>query len=323
MKKIFLIFSLFILIVSLAKADDTYDCFKLKEIKTLGDINNIQCDLCAGYLGIEPKYGSNSVGIRYSYIKYSGLVTESTPENPDGITHTQTEIFSRVELIAKYNVNNKFRLTLTLPFKLTEVNDTRLHDFADISVVGQLLLYSTPVRMQKASQYLQRIYAGVGIKAPTGIINKTIGGEIAEAHFQPGTGSFDFLANATYFAKYGDIGFNTDIAYSMATKNKNNYQYANRFNFTAGLFYQINSDAAGFLPHAGVYYESAGFDTQDGINVEDSGGNVLFLTGGLDVYFSKFSVNFNYQHPVNEKLNGPQPPNKFRLITGLSYYFGK
>ncbi len=317
------IFSISLLSTS-SKADEK-DKFLLKKIRTLGDINNTQCDLCGCFFGIEPNNNSNSVGLRYSYFKF-----ESDPKpaaidpnvdhetNPNG----ETEIYSKIELFAKYNVNPKFRLLLTIPYKFNDINGEKFRDIGDISLIGQYLVYATTPKLKNESQYRQRIYLGGGVKMPSGAFNtKSSDGDL-EPHFQTGTGAFDFLVNGIYFAKYKDFGLNADVTYSMATVNKNQYQFANRLNVSSSLFYQFSVDQTGFLPHAGIYLESAGFDKQDGLQVDDSGGNVLFITGGLDMYFSLFSLNINYQYPVSEKLNGDQTNNKFRVITGLSYFFG-
>jgi len=299
---------------------------KLKKIKSLGDINNTQCDLCGCYFGIEPNYSNNSAGIRYSYLKFVNEphVADANPNVDHEVDPTaqETEIYSKVEFYARYNVSPKFRLSLTVPYKFNDINGKSVKDLGDIQLVGQYLLYASEMSLKNESRYRQRIYLGAGIKAPTGAFNKQLTYGVTEPHFQPGTGAFDFLFTGTYFAKYKDFGLNADASYSLATTNKNEYRFANRFNTSAALFYQWSVDQTGVMPHAGVYYESAGMDKQGDISVDDSGGNVLFLTGGADVYFSSFSVNLTYQYPLKNNLNGDQAENKFRVIAGLNYYFG-
>lgn len=309
----------------------------IKKIRTLGDIQstqNIECDLCGCFFGIEPNYNQNSVGIRYSYFKFENDPVSTTttmavlnrgPGFPSVDHETdpnkqETEIYSKIEIVGKYNVNKNLRLLLTIPYKLNDINGKNVRDFGDVSITAQYLLYATEMSLKNESRYRQRVYVGLGIKAPTGAFNKQLTYGITEPHFQPGTGAFDFQFSGTYFAKYKDFGFNADASYSIATTNKNEYQFANRFNANSSVFYQFPIDEVGFLPHAGVYLETAGFDKQSNVEVDDSGGNVLFLTGGLDVYFSSFSLNMTYQYPVQDKLNGSQVPNKFRIITGLSYF---
>ncbi|MBX7044662.1 MAG: hypothetical protein K1X86_02400 [Ignavibacteria bacterium] len=325
MKKLLFILAALVLSSGLAKADEK-EKFLLKKIKSLGEINSTQCDLCGCYFGIEPNFSLNSIGIRYSYFKFVNEPhTSSVNANLDHEADpnvTETEIYSKVELVAKYNVNQKFRLQLTLPYKMNDINGKNIRDVGDVLLMGQYMVYSSDISLKNESRYRQRVYLGAGIKAPTGAFNKQLTYGVTEPHFQPGTGAFDFLFTGTYFAKYKDFGLNADASYSVATTNKNEYRFANRFNTSASFFYQWSIDQTGLMPHAGVYYETAGMDKQNDSSVDDSGGNVLFLTGGTDVYFSSFAVNLTYQYPMKNNLNGDQAGNKFRVIAGLNYYFG-
>jgi hypothetical protein len=326
MKKIFFVLIIMVLASASLQAGEKEKFLKLKKIKSLGDINNTQCDLCGCYFGIEPNYSNNSAGIRYSYFKFVNEphIADTNPNVDHEVDPTaqETEIYSKVEFYARYNVSPKFRLSLTVPYKFNDINGKSINDLGDIQLVGQYLLYASEMSLKNESRYRQRIYLGAGIKAPTGAFNKQLTYGLTEPHFQPGTGAFDFVFTGTYFAKYKDFGLNADASYSLATRNKNEYRFANRFNTSAALFYQWSVDQTGVMPHAGVYYESAGMDKQGDISVEDSGGNVLFLTGGADVYFSSFSLNLTYQYPLKNNLNGDQAENKFRVIAGLNYYFG-
>lgn len=332
MKKLFLTLAIIVFITSALKADEKdkfLEKIYLKKLKSLGEIHNTQntqCDLCGCYFGIEPNYSNNSVGIRYSYFKFVNEphVADANPNLDHEVdpTQTETEIYSKVEIYARYNVNPHFRLSLTVPYKLNDINGKTVRDFGDVLLMGQYLVYASEMSLKNESRYRQRIYLGAGIKAPTGAFNKQLTYGITEPHFQPGTGAFDFLVTGTYFAKYKDFGFNADASYSVATTNKNEYRFANRFNTSASLFYQLAIDQTGLMPHAGVYFENAGRDKQNNVEVDDSGGDVLFLTGGADIYFSDFSLNLTYQYPLKDKLNGDQAGNKFRVIAGLNYYFG-
>jgi len=336
MKKTYFIIFAILLFSSVLKADekdgivhekrDKEILLKLKKIQTLGDIQETNCDLCGCFFGIEPNFAQNSAGIRYSYFKFYSPA-HNEPVNPalDHEGHAgveETEIYSKVELFAKYNVNPKLRLLLTLPYKFIDINGKSIKDFGDVSLIGQYQIYSTAPSLKEESQYRQRVYLGAGIKVPTGAYNKQLEYGVTEAHFQPGTGAFDFLLSASYFSKYKALGFNTDVSYSLATKNKNEYKFGNRFNVTSSLFYQIEVDQTGLLPHAGIYLEAAEHDKLNEVEDANSGGSVVFITGGLDIYYSSLSLNFTYQHPVNDKLYGSQTPNKFRAVASLSYYFG-
>ena len=314
MKKIFLFTILLILVSSFTKADDKDSYFKLKSITSLKDIHSIECDLCGCYLGIEPKFGNNSIGLRYSYFNFQS--SDAVP-----VDDRETEIFSKVELVGKININPKFRVLLTVPFKLNDINGKNVRDLGDVSIMGQYLIYSTAMSFKNETRYRQRFYLGGGINVPTGTFNTELVPGIVDPHFQAGTGAFTFLVNGSYFSKFRELGFNLDAAYTAALANRNVYKFGNRLNLATNISYEAGIGEVGLLPHAGLYYESAEFDKQDGVDIDDSGGNVLFLTGGVDSYFNRFSFNINYDYPISQKLN-EEPINNFRIITGITYFIG-
>ncbi|CAN5438764.1 hypothetical protein BH10BAC5_BH10BAC5_27450 [soil metagenome] len=326
MKKLLLTIFIIIFTASFTKADDKDSYIKLKSIKSLSDIHSIECDLCGCYLGVEPKFGNNSVGFRYSYFRFHSdpvivPVDVPVPEHetdPKG----ETEIFSKIELVAKFNLNTKLRLFLTIPYKLNDINGKYISDFGDVSILGQYLVYSTEMSFKNETRYRHRFYIGGGLSIPTGAFNNQLIYGITEPHFQTGTGAFSFLVNGSYYSKFREFGLSLDAAYSTSLANKSKYRFADRLNLAANLSYEFGINEIGLLPHAGLYYESAGFDNQKDLEVDDSGGKVLFITGGIDSYFSHFSFNINYEYPLSQNLNGTQTENKFRVITGLTYFFG-
>lgn len=306
----------------------------LKFPKKLSDISqkaDIGCDLCGCYMGLDPNFSMNQVGIRFHSFKFfmEGHQSTGTAANPNEpqLDHgghgsqSSTEYYNDMELYIRYYFSPKFRILFSIPFSSNEINSKKLNGVGDARTIVQYQLYNT--NMTGKTNFWQRIFLGGGLKMPTGVYNKTLTYGVVEPHFQPGTGSFDFLTNALYLAKLEKIGigWRNDIVYTINTTNSNGYRFANRFNLTSRLTYEINTKTFTFLPHAGVYLETSGYDTQDGKDQDDTGGNVLFGTGGLDVYYDVFSLDFSYQFVLNEKLNGEQPGNEYRMYLGLGFAF--
>lgn len=294
--------------------------------------HSVECDLCACYLGIDPSYNSSQIGIRYSSFKFfTPGHTGATDPNLDHEGHTTEdshESYDNVEISGRYYFSPFVRLLVNAPYSLNDINGKKIKDFGDVSIIGQYQLYNTDI--DSDTKLRHRLFAGGGIKLPTGAYNKSIVFGEVDPHFQPGTGSYDFLLSGTYLARYqGKLGWSNDVIYTINTVNSNDYRFANRFNFTSSFFYLIEAGKQtrmggkewNFLPHAGTYVEYAGKDTQNDVDVEDSGGSTVFLTGGMDVYYNQFSINFTYQHPVSENMNGAQPENRRRFFIGLGYSF--
>ena len=332
--KSLIIILLALVIAGNVHADDKYGEFSKylsKELEKQYKLFKPECDLCACYLGIDPSYNSSQISLRYSSFKYysEGIPVESDPNVDHGETGTDpsTEYYNRVEVTGRYYMNPSVRFLINIPYSLNNIDGKRIKDFGDVSVIGQYQLYNT--RVDTETDFRNSVFVGGGVKAPTGAYNKSIVYGEVEPHFQPGTGSFDFLLSGTYLVRYkSNLGLSTDVIYTINTTNSNEYRFSNRFNVTSTLFYIINAGKRThtgtewtFLPHSGVYLESAGYDTQDGADVDDSGGSVLFATGGIDIYYNQFDISFTYQGPVSQSLNGDQPQNKYRFYIGAGYSF--
>lgn len=300
------------------------DISGINENSLKGDISETGCDLCGCYMGLEPNFNMNSVGVRFSSFKFYSPAHTAPDGNSDHPSDgsESTEYYSNIDVYIRYYINPKFRIIATIPFSFNEINTKKLNGFGDLVTIAQYQIYNT--NMTAETNFWQRIFLGGGFKFPTGVYNKSLVyyGTV-EPHFQPGTGSFDFMFSGLYIAKLENtgIGWRNDFIYTVSTANKNDYRFSNRFNVASTFTYEIDTETLTFLPHTGLYFESAGEDEDAGQPVTDSGGDILFGTGGVDVFYGDYSLDFNYTFPISEKLNGDQPQNEYRFFIGLGFAF--
>ncbi|MEO8665720.1 MAG: hypothetical protein ABI462_09510 [Ignavibacteria bacterium] len=328
MKKLFLILTAFIFLGTAANAANSPKHIHLKKPLKLSDINDIQdtqCDLCGCYMGLDPNFALNQVGIRFSSIKF---FTEGQPETTDPAldhpgdgTQSSTEYYNDLEFYLRYYVTPKFRVLFSLPFGSNEIDGKKLNGVGDAKLLAQYQVYNSEITGKTV--LWQRLFLGGGFSLPTGIYNKQLTFGVTEPHFQPGTGSFDLIMTALHLAKLEKVGlgWRNDIVYTINGKNKNEYSFGNRFNWNSTFFYELPASELTILPHAGIYFESAKQDQQNGLPAEGSGGDVWFGTGGMDFYYKDFSLDFNYQFPIHEKFIGEQAGNDYRIYAGLGYAF--
>lgn len=327
MKFLLILFSA-VLIQKSVYADNLCSRDHLSFPKSLSEINDNQetsCDLCGCFMGIDPNYSNNMVGVRYSSFKYFADANEvndplSDHEGHDGTS--STEYYNNIELYGRYYITPKIKLMFNIPFSSNDINGQKLNGFGDMKVFLQYQLYNSSI--ERHTSFWQRIFLGGGVKIPTGVYNKSFVFGVVDPHFQPGTGSFDILISGNYLAKFVDpgIGFNMDLLYSLNGENKNDYRFANLFNISSSLFYEVlPSKQLTLLPHAGVYYENAKNDKQNGVDVKDSGGWAFFGTGGVDFYLSNYSLELTFQYSFSQNLNGAQPQNEYRFFIGAGYSF--
>ena len=298
-------------------------------ILLIGCDSLLACDFCNYYLGINPNYNQNAIGLRFRTSSYTGNHSHNNIiGNSDGHIHTESsanyEFYGTYALWGRWYPVPKLQLTGNFPISDNyemENNEKASHitGIGDLMLVALYQVYNTP--SDSSSAFNQRLFLGGGIKFPTGVYRETSSDGELEPLLQPGTGSFDFIASLNYLAKIKKAGLNTDITYRINTSNKNGFQFANRLNATVLLFYKIPIKAWTLIPSGGVYYEQALMDLDNNTYLQNTGGKVLFSQFGVDIYYKNFSVNFGYQIPVYENLFGVQGKNQNRLITGISYAF--
>lgn len=302
-----------------------------KKLSDISDRSDIGCDLCGCYMGLDPNFDLNQVGVRFTSYKFftemhsssSGSQSQNEPQldhgGHDGTA--STEYYNDLEFYLRYYISPKFRLFFSIPFSSNDINGKKLNGTGDAKLISQYQVYATSITGK--TNFWQRIFLGGGVKLPTGVYNKSIVYGELDPHIQPGTGSFDFIMNGLYISKLEKtgLGWRNDIFYTINTTNSNGYRFANRFNLTSTFTFDIISNEWTFLPHAGVYLEATGSDTQDGKDVPDTGGNAFFGAGGLDIYYNEFSFDFNIKFVLNDDLNGDQPENDYRMFFGLGYAF--
>ena len=183
-------------------------------------------------MGLDPNFAMNQVGIRYSLIKFSAEAHSSVNNNSDHPDNGEatTEYYNDFEFYVRYYLNPKFRLLFSIPFSVNEINGKKLNGMGDTKFLAQYQVYNSDITAK--TNLWQRLFLGGGLNLPTGVYNKSLTYGVVEPHFQPGTGSFDFILTALHLAKLekAGVGWRNDIVYTVNGKNKNDYSFGNRFN---------------------------------------------------------------------------------------------
>lgn len=308
---------------------------KHRKHSDLQDKSETECDLCGCYMGLEPNFSKNQIGLRYYTFKFfteahtetaTGTQTDNTG-TPNHITHeghtgtSSTEYYNNVEIYGRIYLSAKTRILFGIPFSMNEIDSKKLNGVGDMRVLAQYNVYNT--NMTGSTNFWQRIFLGGGLKLPTGVYNKQLIYGITEPHFQPGTGSLDFLFTGLYIAKLEKtgIGWRNDIVYTLNTTNKNDYKFANRFNLASTFSYDINTSSVNILPKAGIYLETANADQFNGADAEGSGGTVLMGLMGIDLTYKMLSLSFDYQLPISQNFIGEQAENDFRYFLSAGFSF--
>ncbi len=313
---------------------------------TTFNIQLFACDYCNCYLSLNPQYKKNLVGLRYTAASLEGSHHDPVDLSLMGLKNNDfQEIRSDYEIHGQFFPTSGLQIIVSMPYVVNkesvsgegiaaEVNSANTHTHEDIlpgesytihSGIGDPLIISHYQIVNKTGEdstdYRFRILAGAGIRIPLGKW-KLDENEIPEERSHlPGTGSLGYLASIRFFSQYKNIGLNVNSNYLFTTTNNQAYRYSNRLNTNLTLLYFINKEKLSFYPNVGSFYELSGRDLDQNLRVMNSGGQLLFAHAGIDLYWGNISLNTAFQIPLLQKLNGYQPENNFRIITGVTYSF--
>jgi hypothetical protein len=314
------------------------------------------CDFCNCYLGLNPHSKKNNVGIRYHLMDFSGTHMSKSDMEKLGLTKDDFwETRTDIELHGQVYPTQKLQLLFSVPYVINTEgmsdaavtalnnssgshNHTHSHgtsEEGDINTtnstevyqgIGDPLLLSNYQVFNKtafdSTGYSHRLFAGGGVKVPLGDYHLEEGMDPLERAHLPGTGSWDFLLNANYLGKFEKTGFNVNLSYLITTENDESFEFGNKINANATMYYRIDANSTATLslfPNAGMYFENAGEDKNNDMTIQNSGGSILYAHAGFDIYYKRISFNSAFQLPVSQSLNQPQPEMNFKVIAGISY----
>ena len=184
-------------------------------------------------------------------------------------------------------------------------NTLSKNGLGDISISAYYQLVNNKHTLGNNQLLVQSLWVGGGIKAATGQYNpkdKNPANNNANL-FQLGTGSTDFNLGAMYDIRLQDAGINLTANYKLNTTNKYAYQYGNKFNTNAQVYYKISMGKnITVAPNAGIQYETAATDRDNDFKVTVSGGNLLLGTVGVESSIGRIAVGANFQTPFSQNL---------------------
>lgn len=286
----------------------------------------LACDLCGcsnsgSFFGILPQGHRKFIGLRYRHAAYHshlGSVNLATREQ-----------FRTAELWGRFYPVKRVQVLAFIPYQFSQQTLLKtgrvipLHGLGDVSALVQYNLLNTFMDDSIAHTINHNLMVGGGVKLPTGRYkyNEASRLEVANPSFQLGTGSVDWMLNAIYTARYESWGANVDASYRMTTKNPNGYQFGNRINTSATLFYVAERGSCSIMPNAGVFVEQAGNDSRNGEVNKQTGGYAAFLNVGTEVYLSRLSFGVSYRHPVSQNLSGGELRANNQLSTHITVLF--
>jgi hypothetical protein len=307
MKKLFLIYSISLLPLTLAA-----------------------CDFCNCYLGLDPGFNKNTIGLRFNYKlstidlpELAGLKLAHGGADAEGMT-TLYQRSLGTELYARIYPTPKLQLMAILPFQYNTIefgshNETG-EGPGDLVILGYYQIYNT--MPADSDQVRHRIFGGLGAKFPTGKSSGASDINIPFAYdLYEGTGSTDYIVAASYIGKKNQLGWRLDANYKINGESSNEYRFGNSVNTTAQIFYEKKLKSISIIPHAGASLENGSKDEYLGKSQEETGGSVLWGSAGADLYVRKFSVTTDLRLPFSHNTSELLPESKYWFFTSLNFHF--
>ncbi|RKZ63023.1 MAG: hypothetical protein DRQ44_10445 [Gammaproteobacteria bacterium] len=286
--------------------------------------------------------GSWGFGVRAEIINNDAFSTQQLEDfAADGLegVHSIDKITS-TSLSLSYGVTDDLSVNARLPYierkniRESEIEDgvPEAHTHGDSSGVGDLLILA---QYQVSNSEKTDVAIQFGIKTPTGETEvKDKDGVRFETEFQPGSGSWDYLLGTSISKNINAFCYHANILYNKTTEGSQSTEIGYALSYNAALSYRLgfdeNHDHASHdhndLEVTGVEWdllielngETRAKNEISGIEDENSGGSILFLSPGVRVSAGKFGGFISVGMPIIENQNGKQTDIDTRIVAGLS-----
>jgi hypothetical protein len=206
----------------------------------------------------------------------------------------------------------------------------------DLSLFGQYRFYGQESGLQASLL--------TGIKTPTGETDEHDDqGELFEAEFQPGSGSWDPMFGPALSQAQGRWSLDGNVLYTIATEGTQDTDLGDRFHYNGAVTYRLKggdvvASGAAHHHHPGQHYNHEHTQSPTGLVIDavlelngewqaeqtisgetdpNSGGNVVFLSPGMRIASNRWSGFVTVGLPIINDLNGLQSEPTYRLFGGV------
>lgn len=284
------------------------------------------CEICGCGVGnynphMFPHLSKNFLSLSYQYRWY-----ETTMPSDMGGSMINHEYYNSFVLTSQYKISKRIWLMGMIPFMMNrQVGEEGNKSFqrpGDIVLMGNYRLWDNT---DKKGKYLitQTLLVGGGVKLPTGkhSYSEENAKDVPNPNFQAGSGSLDYLLNASYILRYRNFAMNAGATYKINTNNKDDYRFGNKFLGILEFKYIRDINKVSLIPHAGLMYENMALDKRAGITVDNTGGNNLQAIAGIDMNSKNIAFGVFINKPVSHHLGGGNIYPATSLNAHVSYSF--
>jgi hypothetical protein len=282
------------------------------------------CEICGCgnstfQIGILPNFQKGFLGLRYSSATFNSTMRSDASQYSKDYIHS-------LELWGGYNFK-KWQVLAFIPYLSTtkESDDGTIttKGLGDaMALVNYKFINTTHLSKNEKVTIHHELLIGGGIKLPTGInqVDTTAATfNIGDFNSQAGTGSVDYLLNATYNFSWNKSGIVTNVAYRINTANKQDYRFGNRTYLNVSYYYTFAAASLKIMPNIGLNYQSNAINSYAGTEVANSQGYVLNSTMGVNLILKKIGFNVLGFIPTSQNMYDGQTKSQGKILVGITY----
>jgi len=294
--------------------------FLFSSILFLTSVTAFACPFCGCgnnnfQVGVLPTFSKAFVGVRYSYAQYNSLSADGTQFSND--------YFHMAELWGGYQLK-RVQLMAFVPY--LSLHKTSDDGVADSKGMGDVLLLANYkiVSGKRLGSAKQTLWVGGGIKFKTGkyqVDPSDPAFTTGDFNSQVGTGSTDFLINATHNLLWNSHGVVTNAAYRINTANDQQFRFGNRVYINAAYFRSWPIKLTTIRPMLGLNFSANENNHFEGVVVSGSNGYVLSGVLGINVQRNNVGLLLNGFLPISQNLYEHQTHFQSRASAAITYSF--
>jgi hypothetical protein len=325
--KSILFFSFLIVLPSIGVACDACSFFNYYQIQNKHFLSlSYRYRVLNGYnvLGQSPIFSAPARGRKHTSVGNSAIFAQNKADY---------ETFETLELRYNHHFDGKYNVQAYLPYRKStdyyaEVYPTNAPVKDSLNTnqgIGDLGLYAERIFLDKNNFRTHYFTAGLGLSLPTGnsTIRETEGDPAQDPSHLPGKGTAEGLVRGQYiFTYHGKIGLQAVVQYDRSFRSKEgktisvtgnlgketlSYRFGDRFSSNLMGFYILQVKGPfSVIPRAGAYLETQATDEISGIELDDTGGTILSSSFGIDLNYTRYTLQLMGQAPMWQSLNGEQ-----------------
>jgi hypothetical protein len=287
-------------------------------------VNSHACEICGCgnnnfQIGLLPTFNKGFMGVRYGFSSFHSQVRDSPSE-------FSQDYFQTVELWGGYNLK-RFQVMAFVPYvmsrKTSDDGVTVSKGIGDVMIlVNYKIMGVTSLAKDEKTTVRHELYFGGGIKLPTGVNQVDVNStefNIGDFNSQAGTGSVDYIINATHNFMWNNSGVVTNVAYRINTANSQDYQFGNRTYLNSVYYYTFTKSETKIRPNAGLNYQMNAINKFEKEEVEDSNGYNFNSVLGVNIIRKKIGFNATTFIPIAQNNYDGQTKMRSRFLVGVTF----